>query len=78
MKNLGPKSRAWLEEVGIDTEEKLRELGAVTVYRMVKQAGFPATLNLLYALEGAIAGTDWRDVTPKRKSELQEELAQDD
>lgn len=29
---LGPRTAAWLADVGIETESHLREIGAVTVY----------------------------------------------
>jgi len=46
LKNLGPTSASWLEAVGIETKTDLLSIGTVNVYRMVKQAGFQASLNL--------------------------------
>jgi len=52
--NLGPKSAAWLRAVGIATRADLERLGSVRAFHRVVAAGHPATLNLLYALEGAL------------------------
>ena len=53
IRNVGPKSAAWLRQIGIRTEEDLRKFGAVEAYRRVKLAGFKPTLNLLYSMAGA-------------------------
>ena len=73
-RNLGPVSARRLAEVGIETEADLRALGAVAAYRRVKHA-FPrhVSLNLLYALAAALAGIDWRDLSPDLKAKLKAE-----
>ena len=43
-----------LRRAGITTEEQLRALGAVRAYVMVKRCSANASLNLLWALEGAL------------------------
>jgi DNA transformation protein len=60
LRNLGPTSARWLEAAGIHTEAQLRELGAVEAFRRVamSRAG-DVTLNLLYALDGALRGERW-------------------
>lgn len=68
--NLGPKSAAWLNEIGITSLEDLHCLGSIEVMLRLKQAGIPVSLNLLYALEGALAGRHWQDVRRERKAEL--------
>ncbi|MCB1554813.1 MAG: TfoX/Sxy family protein [Xanthomonadales bacterium] len=68
--NVGPKSAAWLRQVGIHSEEGLREAGAVEAFMKVRRAGFKASLNLLYALEGALVGCHWQKLPPERRSEL--------
>ena len=54
LKNVGPKSAAWLRQVGVRTMDDLAALGAVAAFIKVKRAGFKPSLNLLYALEGAL------------------------
>jgi DNA transformation protein and related proteins len=70
LRNIGPKSAAWLRQVGLRTEEDLRAIGALEAFMRVKRAGFKPSLNLLYALEGALMGCHWQDVPGERRSEL--------
>jgi DNA transformation protein len=62
LRNLGPRSREWLVRAGIDSIERLRETGAVRAYVAVRRSGARPSLNLLWALEGAITGQRWQDV----------------
>ncbi len=70
LRNIGPKSAAWLRQVGLRTEEELRAIGALEAFMRVKRAGFKPSLNLLYALEGALMDCHWQDVPSERRSEL--------
>ncbi len=70
IRNVGPKSAAWLRQIGIRTEEDLRKLGAVEAYRRVKLAGFKPTLNLLYSMAGAEDDCHWTALSEERKSAL--------
>lgn len=72
--NVGPKSSAWLRQVGIRTEADLREAGAVGAFVKVKRAGFKPSLNLLYSLEGALTGCHWQQVPAGRRAELLAEV----
>ena len=60
--NFGSKSQQMLAQAGIHTVEQLRELGAVRAYVQVKQSGVNASLNLLWAMEGALSNRHWQDV----------------
>ena len=73
--NIGPKSAQWLESVGIRTDDDLEELGAVEAYRRVK-ARYPGrvSLNLLWALQGALLDLPWNELPPEMKSKLQKEI----
>jgi DNA transformation protein and related proteins len=70
IRNVGPKSAAWLRQIGIRTEEDLRKFGAVEAYRRVKLAGFKPTLNLLYSMAGAEDDCHWTDLDEERKAAL--------
>lgn len=70
IRNVGPKSAAWLRQIGIRTEEDLRKLGAVEAYRRVKVAGFKPTLNLLYSMAGAEDDCHWTALSEERKAAL--------
>ncbi|MBU1215400.1 MAG: TfoX/Sxy family protein [Gammaproteobacteria bacterium] len=59
--NFGPKSQQMLAQAGIHTVEQLRQLGAVRAYLQVKRSG-NASLNLLWAMEGALKGRHWQEV----------------
>ena len=51
-----------MHRAGITTEKQLRALGAVRAYVMVKRSDSRASLNLLWALEGALTNRSWREV----------------
>jgi hypothetical protein len=70
IRNVGPKSAAWLRQVGVRTQDDLVRLGAVEAFMKVKRAGFRPSLNLLYALEGALADCHWADLPEERKAAL--------
>ena len=70
LRNIGPKSAAWLRQVGLHTPEALAEAGTVGAFMRIKRAGFRPSLNLLYSLEGAIHDCHWRDVPEDRRLQL--------
>lgn len=59
---LGPVSKRMLVAAGITSIETLRHLGSVEAYRRVRSRDPRASLNLLWALEGALTGRPWEDV----------------
>ena len=59
-----------LAQAGITGIAQLRARGAVAAYVAVKRSGGNASLNLLWALEGAITGMHWRDVARKHRTSL--------
>ena len=74
LRNIGPKSAAWLRQVGLRTHEDIANAGAVDAFMRVKRAGFRPSLNLLYALEGALADCHWQEVPEARRLVLIAEL----
>ena len=66
LRNIGPKSAAWLRQVGLRTRADLEGVGAVEAFMRVKRAGFKPSLNLLYALEGALRDCHWQEVPDDR------------
>ncbi len=70
LRNIGPKSSAWLRQVGLRTREDLAGAGTVDAFMRVKRAGFKPSLNLLYALEGALQDCHWQEVPEARRIEL--------
>jgi DNA-3-methyladenine glycosylase I len=59
LRNLGPASTRWLNAIGVHTRRDLEALGAVNAYRILKGHGYPASLNLVYAIEGALRDCAW-------------------
>lgn len=74
IRNVGPKSAAWLRQVGVRTIEDLTRVGPVEVFLKVKRAGFRPSLNLLYAMAGAIDDCHWTDLAEERKAALMRDL----
>ena len=75
LRNVGPKLAAKLVAAGIDSPEKLRQLGAKKAFEKMYPDGdsygdFNAAY--LYALEGAIHNCDWLDIPEKIKQEYKE------
>lgn len=68
--NLGPKSQQMLALAGITTLAQLRKLGSVAAYARAKQAGGNVSLNLLWALEGALTGLPWQTVAREHRTSL--------
>ncbi|MBA4383007.1 MAG: competence protein TfoX [Sideroxydans sp.] len=71
--NFGPKSQQMLERGGIKTVDQLRKLGAVCAYVQVKSVG-KVSLNLLWAMEGALTDMHWRVVAKQERLRLLLEL----
>jgi DNA transformation protein len=76
--NFGPKSQLMLAQAGIHTFEQLRELGAVRAYAKVKHCNVRASLNLLWAMEGALSGRRWQEVAKHDRLRLLLELEDSD
>ena len=70
LRNIGPKSAAWLRQVGLHSLQDLRDAGPVGAYMKVRRAGFKPSLNLLYALEGALLDCHWQEVPDARRQAL--------
>ncbi|GAB3730019.1 TfoX/Sxy family protein [Luteimonas pelagia] len=72
LRNIGPKSAAWLRQVGLHTPEELAEAGPVEAFMRIKRAGFKPSMNLLYSLEGALLDCHWQEVPEARRQQLVE------
>ncbi len=75
MKNIGAKSAGWMIEVGVDTPEKLRDIGAIETYRRMK-AAYPRQISLcaLWALQGALLNTPYMHLPKELKEQLKTAL----
>ena len=70
IRNVGPKSAAWLRQVGVRTTEDLARVGPVEAFLKVKRAGFRPSLNLLYSMAGALADCHWAELPEEQKQSL--------
>ena len=70
IRNVGPKSAAWLRQVGVRSTEDLARVGVVEAFLKVKRAGFRPSLNLLYSMAGALADCHWNEVPEAQRQEL--------
>lgn len=66
LRNLGARSEAMLADIGIANVEQLRARGAIQTYVDLKRAHDATSLNMLWALAGALEpwpeGTGWREI----------------
>lgn len=72
MMNIGREMARKLTSVGIDSSEKLAEMGAKQAYFSLKMAYPQVCLVHLYALEGAIQQTEFNKLSAEKKRELKE------
>lgn len=70
LRNLGKASSQMLLSADIRSEEQLRAMGAVSAYIAVKAAGCTPSLNLLWAIEGALTDRDWKKVSRDERTSL--------
>lgn len=68
--NIGEETETKLIKVGIDSIEKLEKVGCQQAFLLIQTIDPGACLNLLYALEGAIEGIRWHDLSREKKQEL--------
>lgn len=69
--NIGPTLAGKLELVGITTKHDLIKVGSENaIIRLSTLDESGCCINMLYALEGAIQGIRWHELSPERKSEL--------
>ena len=73
--NLGPSSSQWLNAIGVRTRRDLEKLGSIDAFRLLKAQGYNASLNLVYAIEGALRGLPWDRLPVKLKAELKARAA---
>ena len=75
LKNIGPKSAARLRRIGITSRAQIEELGAIAVFKRMRET-YPASANMLWALQGALLDLQWNQLPPEVKSALLDELGE--
>ena len=72
MMNIGSEMAKKLTSVGIDSSEKLMDIGAKQAFLKLKETYPQVCLVHLYALEGAILNTEFNSLSEDKKKELKE------
>lgn len=70
LRNLGPASERLLNQAGITSEPQLREIGSINAYRAVQASGGKPSLNLLWAIEGALTDQAWQTIAQQDRLSL--------
>ncbi|MDI1238626.1 MAG: TfoX/Sxy family protein [Polaromonas sp.] len=70
LRNLGPASERMLDRAGITTEIQLLQIGSVKAYRAVQATGQKPSLNLLWAIEGALTDQSWQAISQQDRLSL--------
>lgn len=69
-KNLGPKSASMLKAIGIETFADLQKVDSINIYLQLKAAGQNVSVNMIYAIEGALRGVHWNKLPKDIIAEL--------
>lgn len=70
--NIGKDTERLLIEVGIDSYERLVEVGSRDAWLKIKSIDSSACLNRLMGLEGAIQNIRWHNLNDNDKNKLKE------
>ncbi|HAN18219.1 MAG: competence protein TfoX [Bacteroidetes bacterium GWC2_33_15] len=72
--NIGKELAKTLQQVGIKSGEELKQVGSENAFIRIKTIDPSACINKLCALEGAVQGIRWHNLSKERKQELKEFL----
>jgi DNA transformation protein len=70
MPNIGQILETKLIQVGIETPEQLKKIGSMETFKRIKLIDNTACINMLCAIEGAIQGIRWHNLSEEKKTEL--------
>ncbi len=70
--NIGKVVSEKLFQVGITTPEELKAIGSEQAFIRLQTIDETACLSMLQALEGAVQGIRWHNLSKERKEELRE------
>jgi DNA transformation protein len=68
--NIGQVAEALLLDAGIDTPEKLIEIGSKEAFLRIRLNDQTACLHMLYGIEGAVEGIRDNDLSAETKQDL--------
>ena len=70
--NIGKNVEEQLNLVGIYKVEELTEIGSKEAWLKIREIDKSACINRLYALEGAVEGIRWHNLSEEKKLMLKE------
>jgi DNA transformation protein and related proteins len=70
MRGLGPASAKMIALAGITSSTALRKADLFALYANIKHQQPKVSINLLYAMMGAVEDQDWRVIAKERRSEV--------
>lgn len=70
--NIGEEVEKQLNEVGIQTEDELKEIGSEEAWLKIKEIDPSACYSRLCALEGALQGIRWHNLSILDKKKLKD------
>ncbi|MDP2112817.1 MAG: TfoX/Sxy family protein [Bacteroidota bacterium] len=70
--NIGKVAAEKLIQVGITTPEALKAVGSEKAFIRIQTIDETACLSMLQALEGAVQGMRWHNLSKERKEELKQ------
>ncbi len=68
--NIGPTLEKKLIEAGITSSKELKNTGSEQAYLRLNGIDHSVCINMLMALEGAIQGIRWHNLSSEKKDEL--------
>ncbi len=68
--NIGPQLAKYLEQVGVESPAELRNSDAESLFIQIRAIDPSACICKLMAIDGAIKGIRWHNLSPDRKEEL--------
>jgi len=76
LKNLGASSINILQAIGVNSHEDLKAIGPEEAYLRIKRRGIQVSKVMLYALQGALMDTHWKNLSPELKQQLLEAVGE--
>jgi len=70
--NIGNIVENQLNTIGIETYDQLKKIGSKQAWLKIRSIDESACINRLYALEGAIQGIRWHNLSDEVKRDLKE------
>lgn len=71
LKGIGPKSAEQLANIGIRYKEDLIQIGPIPAYNLLTQKlGKAPSLNMLYAMIGALENKHWTEIAQKERTSI--------